>query len=91
MRAANHSIQQAAVQYILDTVITELQYNPDRKFIYVEVAFFTRWWNQQTDAKRAQVRETAAKPLMTRVVCAWLLCEIEVAWLTLPLSLKLNI
>ena len=45
--AANKSIQQAAVQYILDTVVQELQLDSNRTFIYVEMAFFTRWWNQQ--------------------------------------------
>lgn len=27
----------------------ELQRNPNRTFIYVEIAFFARWWNEQTD------------------------------------------
>ena len=39
---ANKTIQDAAVQYILDTVITELQKNPNRTFIYVEIAFFMK-------------------------------------------------
>ena len=30
------------VQYIIETVITRLEMNPDRKFIYVEIAFFSR-------------------------------------------------
>ena len=40
----NNSIQNAGVQYILDSVITSLAANPDRKFIYVEIAFFQRWF-----------------------------------------------
>ena len=48
LSAANNTIQHAAVQYILDTVVDELQKNPNRTFIYVEMAFFVRWWNQQT-------------------------------------------
>jgi lysosomal alpha-mannosidase len=50
-------IQHAGVQYILDSVIDNLQKNPDRKFIYVEIAFFTRWWNEQTEATKAIVRK----------------------------------
>ena len=46
----------AAVQYILDTVMIELAKNPDRKFIYVEIAFFYRWWNEQTDQMKDQVK-----------------------------------
>ena len=45
----NNSIQHAAVQYILDTVIEQLQVDKNRTFIYVEMAFFTRWWKQQSD------------------------------------------
>jgi hypothetical protein len=40
----NNSIQDAGVQYILDSVIVGLSQNPDRKFIYVEIAFFQRWF-----------------------------------------------
>ena len=36
----NNSIQDAGVQYILDSVMVSLGQNPDRKFIYVEIAFF---------------------------------------------------
>lgn len=39
---ANNSIQHAGVQYILDSVIPALEANPERKFNYVEQAFFTR-------------------------------------------------
>jgi hypothetical protein len=41
---ANNSIQNAGVQYILDSVMLALAENPDRKFIYVEIAFFKRWF-----------------------------------------------
>jgi hypothetical protein len=52
---ANNSIQHAAVQYILDTVIEQLLVDKDRTFIYVEIAFFTRWWNQQSDDTKNKV------------------------------------
>ena len=41
------------VFYVIDTVVTELGKDPNRKFIYVETAFFARWWDQANDAKRA--------------------------------------
>jgi len=44
------------VQYILDSVIVALDQNPDRRFIYVEIAFFWRWWNEQTDDIRNKVK-----------------------------------
>ena len=46
-----------AVQYILDSVMVALDQNPDRRFIYVEIAFFWRWWNEQTDDVRNKVKE----------------------------------
>ncbi len=43
---ANNSIQNAGVQYIIDSVVQSLLANPDRKFIYVEMAFFKRWYSR---------------------------------------------
>ena len=53
---ANNSIQIAGVQYILDSVIPALEANPARRFIYVEMAFFIRWWRQQTPAMQDRVK-----------------------------------
>ena len=53
--AAYPSVQKAGVQYILDTVIQQLLKNPDRRFIYVEIAFFKRWWDEQTTELKQQV------------------------------------
>ncbi len=44
------------MQYILDSVIIALDQNPDRRFIYVEIAFFWRWWNEQPDEIRQKVK-----------------------------------
>nr|CCA13903.1 lysosomal alphamannosidase putative [Albugo laibachii Nc14] len=44
------------VQYILDTVVEELHHNPDRKFMYVEQAFFQRWWHQQSRETKKNVK-----------------------------------
>ncbi|CAF3076283.1 unnamed protein product [Rotaria sp. Silwood2] len=54
---ARNNIQHADVQYILDSVIHSLEENPDRRFIYVEIAFFWRWWNQQTNETRSKVQK----------------------------------
>lgn len=53
---ANNSIQHAAVHHILDTVVEELQKNPNRKFIYVEQAFFQMWWERQTEEVQAATK-----------------------------------
>jgi lysosomal alpha-mannosidase len=53
---ARNDVRHAGIQYILDSVVLALDENPDRRFIYVEIAFFWRWWNQQTDDIRNKVR-----------------------------------
>ena len=42
---------------ILDTAIACLVDNPTRKFTYVEIAYFERWWQIQNDAMKATVRQ----------------------------------
>ena len=58
------------MQYILDTVVQELQLDSNRTFIYVEMAFFTRWWNQQNEATKQVVRGRACKELVKSLYCA---------------------
>ena len=54
---ANNSIQHAGVQYILDSVIPALEANSERKFIYVEIGYFKRWWDEQTSSMRDRVKK----------------------------------
>ncbi|KAL3687509.1 hypothetical protein R1sor_013818 [Riccia sorocarpa] len=54
---SNNSIQFAAVQYIIGSVVDSLLKNPDRKFIYVEQAFFQRWWRVQTKQLQKKVKK----------------------------------
>ncbi|KAJ4729554.1 Alpha-mannosidase [Melia azedarach] len=54
---ANNSIRGACVQNVLDSVISALFEDKNRKFIYVEVAFFQRWWRQQSKTMKVKVKE----------------------------------
>ncbi|KAL7604195.1 hypothetical protein Lser_V15G20819 [Lactuca serriola] len=54
---ANNSIRGACVQNVLDSVISALLDDKNRKFIYVEMAFFQRWWNQQSELLKTKVKE----------------------------------
>ncbi|WJX77074.1 alpha-mannosidase [Trifolium repens] len=54
---SNNSIRGACVQNVLDSVISSLLEDQNRKFIYVEMAFFQRWWRQQSKAKKLKVKE----------------------------------
>lgn len=57
MCADRNDIQHAGVQYILDSVVDQLLKNPDRRFIYVETAFFYRWWKQQSSSMQQTVKQ----------------------------------
>ncbi|KAI4350435.1 hypothetical protein L6164_004891 [Bauhinia variegata] len=54
---ANNSIRGACVQNVLDSVISALLDDKNRRFIYVEMAFFQRWWRQQSKAMKIKVKE----------------------------------
>uniref|UniRef100_A0A5B7A988 Alpha-mannosidase n=1 Tax=Davidia involucrata TaxID=16924 RepID=A0A5B7A988_DAVIN len=54
---ANNSIRGACVQNVLDSVISALLDDKNRKFIYVEMAFFQRWWRQQSEALQTKVKD----------------------------------
>ena len=46
-----------AVKDILDSVVDSLLANVDRRFVYVEMAFFSRWWRKLPPLRRSQVKE----------------------------------
>nr|XP_043614554.1 alpha-mannosidase At3g26720-like isoform X2 [Erigeron canadensis] len=54
---ANNTIRGACVQNVLDSVIQALLDDKNRKFIYVEIAFFERWWNQQSELLQSKVKK----------------------------------
>ncbi|XP_042503004.1 probable alpha-mannosidase At5g13980 [Macadamia integrifolia] len=54
---SNNSIQGACVQNVLDSVIQALLADKNRKFIYVEIAFFQRWWRDQSEAVKSAVKQ----------------------------------
>ena len=67
----NKTIDSSVVQYILSTVIDALEANPARKFMYVEQAFFQRFWNEQSDARKAVIRRLVADRQLEFVNGGW--------------------
>ncbi|XP_074275155.1 putative alpha-mannosidase At5g13980 [Silene latifolia] len=53
----NNSIQGACVQNVLDSLIPALLADRNRKFIYVEQAFFQRWWREQNEPMQNIVKD----------------------------------
>ena len=68
---ANNSIQHAGVQYILDSVIPQLSADPSKRFIYVEIAFFERWWNEQNEAMRTEVTKLVQERRLEFINAGW--------------------
>ncbi|XP_014491294.1 probable alpha-mannosidase At5g13980 isoform X1 [Vigna radiata var. radiata] len=54
---SNNSIQGACVQNVLDSMVHALLADKNRKFIYVEMAFFKRWWRDQSEAVQDVVKK----------------------------------
>ena len=52
----NSSIYNVGVQNIYDSVLTSLLENADRRFVAIEMAFFSRWYYQQSFVTRNQVK-----------------------------------
>ena len=65
------SIDPAGVKYIIDTVVQELQRDARRTFIYVEIAFFARWWNEQSNATKDVVKKLVANRQLEFVNGGW--------------------
>jgi len=68
---ARNEIQKAGVQYIIDSVVDELIADPKRRFIYVEMAFFTQWWKEQTQEKKDTVKHLVANGRLEFINGGW--------------------
>lgn len=45
------------VRYIYDSVVSELRKDRRRKFIFVETAYFMRWWREQSEDVRTATKQ----------------------------------
>ena len=52
-------------------MIPALEFNPERKFTYVEQAFFTRWYNEQSDDMKERVKALVSKGQLSFVNGGW--------------------
>ena len=68
---ANNVIQHTGVKQILDSVIPQLLLDPSRRFIYVEIAFFERWWNEQSEAMQAEVKKLVQEKRLEFINAGW--------------------
>jgi len=59
------------VRFILDSVVDALQKNPFRRFTYVEMAFFARWWEEQSEARKDVVRDLVSNKQLVFTNGGW--------------------
>ncbi|XP_026682695.1 lysosomal alpha-mannosidase, partial [Diaphorina citri] len=76
------NIQLAGVQFILDSVVRELIADPKKKFIYVETAFFWKWWTKQDDLVQKQVKLLVNEGRLEFIGGAWSMNDEAVAHYT---------
>lgn len=63
--------QKANVQSIIDSVVQALLQDPKRKFIYVESAFFSKWWHQQDEELKEKVKMLVNEGRLEFINGAW--------------------
>lgn len=87
----------AGVQYVLDSVVRALLEDPNKKFIYVESAFFFRWWDEQTESMQRAVkvgthtRKTATKGIHFRdTMFVHIQCKVYIIFATHKCTLILH-
>ncbi|KCV68279.1 hypothetical protein H696_05200 [Fonticula alba] len=73
MTADEYYVQQ--VKKIYDTTVDALSRNPSRKFIVVEMAFFSRWYREATDAQRKLVHSFVANGQMEFILAGWVMSD----------------
>jgi lysosomal alpha-mannosidase len=63
------------VKAILDTVTDNLIQYPERKFVWAEVSFFSKWWAQQTPLKQAQFRQLLTNKQWEWMIGGWVMSD----------------
>ncbi|KAL8591119.1 hypothetical protein ACOMHN_056179 [Nucella lapillus] len=66
------------VRCVLNTTVTELLKNPDRRFIFIEMAFFSRYWNEIDDNTRQQVKKLIERRQLEIVLGGWVMSDAAV-------------
>ena len=64
-------IQRAEVRYIIDSMIDALLEDSSRTFVYVEMKFFSMWWDLQTDFRKEQVKGLVRNKQLEFIGVGW--------------------
>ena len=63
------------VRYIYDSVVAALALNPLRKFVFVETAFFIRWWREQELTIQETVRKLFKNEQLEFINGGWCMAD----------------
>jgi len=55
----------------LDSILTSLDADPARRFVYSDIGFFAMWWGEQAPAVRARTRALVAADRLSFVNGGW--------------------
>ncbi|KAK7501311.1 hypothetical protein BaRGS_00007436 [Batillaria attramentaria] len=68
------------VRCVLNTTIAELLKNPERRFIFIEMAFFARWWREIDDGTRQVVARLVKERRLEIVNGGWVMSDAAVTY-----------
>jgi len=68
---ARDDIQRAGVVYTINGMYDQLMKDPKKKFTYVEMAFFSKWWYEQDDQVKSNVQTLVDEGRLQFVNAGW--------------------
>ena len=63
------------MRYIYDTVVAALRVNSQRKFVFVETAYFMRWWREQNAEIQEATRTLFANGQLEFINGGWCMAD----------------
>ncbi|XP_040824851.1 alpha-mannosidase 2x isoform X1 [Ochotona curzoniae] len=60
-------------QHILNSMVSKLQEDPRRRFLWAEVSFFAKWWDNISAQKKAAVRRLVGNGQLEIVTGGWVM------------------
>jgi len=70
---ANSSVYLASVQYIFDSVVTELNKDSERHFTFCEMSFMSRWYYEQSPKMKETFKRLVKSGQITIVNGGWVM------------------
>jgi lysosomal alpha-mannosidase len=69
--------QHLSVRQIITSTVQELLKDSKRRFVYVEMAFFWRWWNEQNEETKNLTRKLVDERRLEFVIGGWSVMDLK--------------